>query len=318
MHLIKPSIGRGCVLFLLLLVLLYSLLIPPASAAESDPVDLGVVELTGTVSGGKFTLSPNIIEDLFDLDAIYPGGSWKRTVHVTNAASRPMEVAVISCTPKPDTQTALFDALTVEVSADGDLLYAGPYGAGSEDDPMTDALKVDGNSFLDLEITMHLAADAGNALQGASMASVWEFGANYRQPSNKETTYTVYYVDEAGTQLHKKKVAETTIGTTVTEKALKIDGYRPDAAEKSILAKQTAGENIITFVYSRKAVDLTTSPDKPDGVRTGVELDEDRSTMIYILAVFLLLCSLLVGVIIRKLVQKESNCNREEELHNGK
>ncbi len=181
MNLSKHRLWYGCFAILLFLLLLLTALAPTAQAAGKDPVDLGVVELTGNSSKGKFHLTPEKMDDLFVLDgSIYPGASWKKTVHVENEGKREMEFCIISCTTN-DADTILFDALETKVVADGKVIYHGPYGAGSNEVPMTEFFRIDGHESMDFEIIVWLDSSAGNELQGKSMTSTWEFGAVYDQ-----------------------------------------------------------------------------------------------------------------------------------------
>ena len=68
--------------------------------------------------------------------------------------------------------------------------------------------------------------------------------------------YTVKYVDkETGEELHASATHGGEYGADVTEDALDIKGYEPDAAQKTL--KIGTDGNTITFYYTKKAVDYT-------------------------------------------------------------
>ena len=329
MSLSRHRFWQGCLVIFALFTLLLTCLSPTAKAAEDDVVDLGVVDLTGDVVQGTFQLTPQIMDDLFTMDgSVWPGGYWKRTVHVTNDCSRAMEIAIISCTTDSE-ETSLFDVLTTEVVVDGEVVYSGPYGAGSEEEPMTELLKIPGGESLDFEITIHLDEYEGNYLQGSPMESTWLFGAYYDYPSSgggDKVIYTVYYVDEDGNELHEKKVGYARVGSEVTEQAIYIEGYTPDAEEKTIKIKRNPDKNIITFVYTPVEEEVPPpeepqtpqEPTTPSGVKTGVDLEEGSNATLYTILAILLACIVLAGVILWKLIpmikkKEEADSSREED-----
>ncbi len=336
MSLSRNRIWHGCITVLILMILLLTTLIPTAKAAGETPMDLGVVEIKGSKSQGKFHLTPEKMEDLFDLDgSVYPGASWKRTVHVENEGHRKMEICIISCTTE-DEDTTLFDVLETEVIVDGEVLYSGPYGAGSEEEPMTKMCSIKGGKSLDFEITVHLDESYGNALQGKEMTSLWEFYATYEEPDDPtDAQYTVYYVDEDGNELHEKKVGRAEIHSTVTEYAIDIAGYVPDAESKSIRIRGSSKQNIITFVYSPSEEDPVIPPDEPQspespqdptnpaGIKTGVDLDEFghmNSQLFLILLSIMLMCLVLAGFVTWRMIpiikKKAIVSDREEDTKN--
>ena len=67
-------------------------------------------------------------------------------------------------------------------------------------------------------------------------------------------SYTVHYVDAEGNSLAADKVVinpNYTVGQTVTEQAIAVSGYRPDANSKDLML--AADNNEITFVYTPKS-----------------------------------------------------------------
>ena len=69
----KHRLGYRCLISLFLISLLLSLWTPIAKAAEKDAIDIGVMEITGVLKGGTFTLTPEIAENIFDLEgSVFP------------------------------------------------------------------------------------------------------------------------------------------------------------------------------------------------------------------------------------------------------
>ncbi len=73
-----------------------------------------------------------------------------------------------------------------------------------------------------------------------------------------DLTYTVEYVDQEGNAVAESRTCDRQIfGTTVTENAISVDGYRLADGQQSVQSIViTAGKNLITFVYTRRT-DLT-------------------------------------------------------------
>ena len=68
----------------------------------------------------------------------------------------------------------------------------------------------------------------------------------------KKTSYTVHYYESGTTTpLHDdKEVSDMDVGTAVTENAVTVEGYTPDAASKEITLVEDASSNVITFEYT--------------------------------------------------------------------
>jgi len=330
--------GIRSVSILLFILMLFSMWVPIAKAttvAGDEIIDLGVMEITGQLDGGKFKLSPEVAENLFDIDgAVYPGGTWKKTVRVINSSSRSMYIALISVTSQDDDR-ALFDALETEIFVENETVYNGSYGAGSEEEPITETFRIPGGKTMEFDIFVSLNAEYGNELQGKPMNSLWTFGAYYNYPP-KTADYHVYYVDESGNDLHDPKTDTAKIGTTVTEQAIEIDGYTPDAQEKSIEINKNEENNIIKFIYAKKETVIPDDPDvtipepddtptdkpgesqtgKPQPPKTGVEL-EDNSILLSVLAFATYICVLVALIILFSLIKPKNkyisdSSNKEE------
>lgn len=352
---------------LLLTVFALSLIIPAAQAANV-PADLGRLNLSITMEGEAFRLQPRILDDLFDLDGIAcPGGSWKKTVRVKNLASEPADVCIISCTTE-DMDTTLFDALHTTVVVKGEEAYNGSYGAGSDSSPMAKGFTVNSGSSLDFEITVSLPSTCGNEIQGKEMNSVFQFGVSAPQPQtpgqnpgqnpgeigggggsividdDDDVRYTVFYKDTNGNELHEKKMGWAEVGEKVTEKAVIIEGYTPDAPEKSIILKGNVKDNEISFVYTSTELpeqpevpstpkdpvdpavpEVPTTPEppeKPSGIKTGVELGDQKDPTVSSTLAFVMLVSIVcAGIIVYMMIPTLSDKNkpfRKEKTRNDK
>ncbi len=320
MSLSKNRLSQTFISAVLLVVLLLSLWTPMAKAAEEEPpIDLGLAEITGILDNGTFKLTPEAPENLFDLDGdVYPGGTWTKTVRITNDCPRSMHVSLLSVTTG-DMDTTLFDALDTKILVDGITVYDGSYGAGSEEKPMTESFRIPGHASMDLEILVSLAPEYGNELQGKAMkSSTWTFGSWYDYPPKATSAeYYVYYRDVEGNDLHEMKTGKAKIGTTVKETAIEIDGYTPDAAEKSIEIQPTDSKNRITFIYSpdKDSAELPDNPSTDDPgtaepqpgpsdnssevPKTGVELDTPDYNKMIKLIIGILICLIIIFRILR-------------------
>ncbi len=325
---------------MLLLGMLLSFWTPIAKAAsEEPPIDMGVMEITGVLNGGTFELTPETAENLFDLEgAAFPGGTWKKTVRLVNNCPRSMHVALISVTTT-DENTLLFDALETKILSKGAVVYEGSYGAGSEDQPMTETFRIPGRQTIELEILVSLDESHGNDMQGSPMDnSIWTFGAWYDYPpESTRAEYYIYYRDEEGNDLHEMKTGQARIGTEVTEQALEIEGYTPDAQEKTIEIQPVDHKNRIVFIYKLNdqnepepsipdpsAPDDPTDPDpdhsevKPDNPNTpdtGVDLLERNYTRMNMLGLALIVSFAIAIIIIRDLIDENNLfiCDSETE-----
>lgn len=76
----------------------------------------------------------------------------------------------------------------------------------------------------------------------------------YAHWTKNTLSYTVHYIDEAGTTLAPDKVVTNPnleVGQNVTEQAIAVAGYRPNESSKTIPLEDS--NNVITFKYSKKA-----------------------------------------------------------------
>lgn len=338
MSLRKSKLFQICLCILLFTAMLLSFWIPIAKADyEEPPNDLGVMEITGIMnSKGQMVVTPETPENVFDLDgAIYPGGTWKRTIRVTNDAPTQMYFALVSVTPK-DEATMLFDDLELQLAVNEKSIYTGPYGAGSDKDPISKTYTISPGESLDLVASVSLSTSVKNGLQGNPLDSFWNFNVSFadyktddgKDDNDEESKYYVYYEDESGVTLHEPKVGKADVGDTVTERAIEIKGYTPDEEVKSIKISGSSNRNMLRFVYSPdKAEDIEdpedpTTPvdpkDPPKTPQTGYELTDNRTTMLVLctcMALFLTAALLVVRKILAASNKKISDSKTEEEEH---
>lgn len=271
----KQSIYRAFTLFLLLFFLIS--MFPMQSLAANDMFE-GEIELTGNFNG-RFSLDSSDI-DLFNLKDIVPGDTWRGKLHVKNKARASMDFSIISIVSNLEDNT-LFDALDLKIYLGDEEIYNGSYGSTGE--PISDFYKIKSKQEITFDLIVSLPRTAGNNVQNKKMDSTWTFEANYygsNGGSSDKVTYSVFYVDEYGNELLDRKIETGTSNSKVTEIAPDIDGYYPDAEEKSIVLRKTQ-ENKIVFVYylnkhnePTDPSDPITPPDSPDEPTTPINPDE--------------------------------------------
>ena len=250
---------RSATAFLLALLMCFSLL--PFPAAAAGPIYEETIELTGEFNG-QFTLNSSDLQ-LFSLEAVTPGTSWHGKLKVVNKASARMEFAIISIESNLS-DTLLYNALDLKIYADQEEIYNGSYGATTI--PISQKLNIPAGKSVTYDIIVTLPHTVGNEMMGKEMDSTWVFEADYfgSKPS-RDRVYQVKYVDEEGNDLLPTKFGRAPYNSTVTEKAEKIDGYTPDAQEKSLVIRTTLDHNTIIFVYSKKSEDpVVPAPDPVD------------------------------------------------------
>lgn len=268
---------KSATAFLLAFIMLLSLLPFHASAAGGRTFE-GNVELTGAFKGGQFTLDTSDTE-LFSLKNIVPGDRWVGQIHVANETGSRMEVSILHILNNLE-DTILFDALDLEVSVNGKIYYDGSY--GDTEKPITPWHSLYPDTSLTYDVVIELPRTVGNEAQGKIMDSTWVFEArNYGSgnedgddPENQEYNYKVLYQDEDGNQLLPTKWGSAPYGDEVTEYAPDINGYIPDAEEKSITIQKSLKENIIIFVYCVEGDDSEQPKDPVDPDVPPVDPDE--------------------------------------------
>ena len=304
MSLKTQGFWRVGIMFWMLLLLLWGIFLPTASASEQQPRNLGVVELRGTFSDGEFRLTPHHLENLFDLQAVAPGDSWKRTVRVINETDESMDAAVISCTTR-DQDTTMFDALIAQITVDDQILYSGSCGTGSEEAPMTEPQVIKSGESLDFEILLTLDPRFGNELQGKSMDSIWDFGAHVHEASSgndgEADDNDSNHMDAGNGSQHGSNGS--------------LDGGNGSSDGGSDSTDSTGSGNP-SGEDSSDHTDASGALKNPSGVKTGVELEDENQSILYILLFVLVGCLVLayrVLWVMRSVAnQKEYESNREE------
>lgn len=303
---------------LLLAALLLFGLSPLAQSAHAAPDDgwKENIELTGNFTG-TFSLDSNTSQ-IFRVNNAAPGDSWTGTITIRNNAGGPMEVALLTIVSELE-DLALFNALTLDIRVEDTTVYSGSYGATPKQ--ISPYYVVPAGTSMQLTATVAFPAHYGNEMMGKKMNSTWTFDARYLGdgPGPALYPYTVKYLDkDTKKPLADDKTAYGPYGEEVTEYALDIDGYTPDASEKSITIR--AKNNLIVFYYEKEETPSTPpseSPDpdpdpsehpsadpsdplpqpsdKPGGVQTGNDLSESNTTpAIYILIALLCIAAILV------------------------
>ena len=171
---------RAAPVLLGILLLLFSVFPLSAQATEYNRED--VIELTGTFSG-TFELNSSDME-LFSLTGMVPGDSWSGQLKVLNKTGTDMDVSLISIISNLE-DTALFEALDLQLIVDGELVYAGSYGNTAS--PVTPKIPVPKNEPVVFQINVSLPTTAGNDLQAKEMNSTWIFEANCADQENVQT-----------------------------------------------------------------------------------------------------------------------------------
>lgn len=171
---------RAAPVLLGFLLLLFSVL--PQSVWATEHIREDTIELTGTFSG-TFELNSSDME-LFSLTGMVPGDSWSGTLKVLNKTGTDMDVSLVSIISNLE-DTALFEALDLQLIVDGDLVYAGSYGSTAS--PVTPKISVPKDDPVVFQITVSLPATAGNELQAKEMNSTWIFEANCAEFENVQT-----------------------------------------------------------------------------------------------------------------------------------
>lgn len=238
------------------------------------------ITLTGS-DVGEFTLDSNTSQMLFIEDAV-PGDVWEGEITFKNKAGGPMEVSLLSISNKLD-DDLLFKTLDLDIWIGEDTIYAGKYGETPTN--VTPYYVIPAGSSMKIDVRISFPPDVGNIMQGKAMDSSWTFEARYAGNSQDESLYPyrVQYLDaETKEQLMPDKHGYASLGNQVTEFALAIAGYKPDASKKSITVR--SDKNLITFYY--KKADNGAVPDQSeppsetpsDSVRTGEELMVSNTT----------------------------------------
>ena len=248
---------------------------------------------------GKFTLDSNTSQ-MFFVENAAPGDVWAGEITIENRARGPMEVALLSISNNSNDKT-LFDTLDLDIWIGEDTIYAGKY--GETPTKVTPFYVIPAGSAMKMDVRISFPPDVGNIMQGKTMDSSWTFEARYAGSSNDVSLYPyrVQYLDEVSNEpLMPDKQGYGLLGDRVTEYALDIVGYKPDATKKSITVHSE--NNLITFHYQK--TDDGTVPNKseppsekaPDSVRTGEDLATSNTTsFVYVVIVALsILCILIV------------------------
>ena len=167
----------------LLLVLLLLLSTLPVVVYASNDFGRERYVLTGSFEG-QFELSSKRSQ-LFHLEDIIPGDQWAGQIEIKNDAPGEMAICLRSITSDIE-DTLLFDTLELEISNDGEPVYAGRY--RTERIPITGYYEIESGDSLILDVTVSLPYSAGNEIQNREMDSTWTFEAYYVDITSKPQT----------------------------------------------------------------------------------------------------------------------------------
>lgn len=248
----KYSAFKRLICLVLAFVFAFSTVRPFHGMAASDTVYESSIVLTGDFESKRFDLSTSS-DALFSLKDIAPGDTWQGRIHVKNNCSEVMAVSLVSITNNLKDDEYMFNQLDLEILLDGKLLYSGSYGnVGSS---VSEWNTIEPGKQRTFEVKVILPETTGNEGQGREMDSTWIFEARVPKPESNiapessQIPYNVYYVDSEKNELHKPKAGYGKQNTQITEYAVSIPGYTPDAQKKTFVL--TNSSNSIYFIYQK-------------------------------------------------------------------
>lgn len=304
-HVACPKPFRICAMFLILVFAVSLLSVHNVQAADTKDGWKQNIELTGNFVG-TFTLDSNTAQILRATNAA-PGDIWDGEITIKNSAGGPMEVALLTIKSLLE-DTALFKALTLDLRVGDDIVYSGSY--DTKLDPITPFYVIPAGQSMVIHVCISFPPEIGNEMQGKEMDSMWTFEARYLGdgPGPALYPYTVMYIDDlTGDRLVEDKISYAPYGEEVTEQAIEIIGYMPDASEKTIVIHSE--DNVIVFLYKGIPVEegepgSTVSEDPSEGnephtsgkgVPTGHDLaDSNTTNLIYALLVGVCMLSICI------------------------
>lgn len=293
---------RACALFLILVFVISLAFVQTVHAADTEDGWRQNIELTGNFVG-TFTLDSNTT-NILQVNNAAPGDVWDGEIVIRNSANGPMEVSLLNLVSTLD-DNDLFNTLELEIKVGDDIVYDGSYGATPQ--PVTPFYVIPSDQSMVMHVSVRFPPEAGNDLQGKEMDSIWTFEARYLSdgPGPALYPYTVMYIeDESGDRLVNDKVSYAPYGDEVTETALDIAGFVPDASEKTIVIH--AEDNVIVFLYEEAADASTSDPpsestsqgNSEKGVPTGNDLaDSNTTNLIYALLIGVCVLSILILIL---------------------
>lgn len=318
----KRSVCKKFFCLVLAFVLSLSTLQPVAAFASSGKVYESSITLTGSFDSKRFNLSTS--GDLFSLKDIVPGDAWQGRIHIKNSCSETMEVSLVSIVNNLKSDTFLFDQLEMELFLGPKQLYSGAY--GDIDSSVSAWHAIEPEAQITFDVKVKLPETTGNEGQGRKMDSSWIFEARIPEPisnspsDSSQVTYIVYYVDSEMNSLMKPKTGYGKAQSEITEYAISVPGYTPDAEKKTIVLSNTG--NSIYFIYKKTETsegpaaqtpaDPSVSIPKPDKVKTGDDLTESNTGPVFGW-VILFSCGLAVIVTGFRIIQaKKQYVNKED------
>jgi len=316
-HIAHGKPFRVCSVFLILIFFISLMLSQNVYAADSEEGWKQNIELTGNFVG-TFTLDSNTAH-IFRSSNAAPGDVWDGEITIKNSAGGPMEVALLTIVSTLE-DTALFETLELQIEVGNDTVYSGSYDTAL--DPITPFYVIPAGQAMVMKLRISFPPEAGNEMQGKEMDSKWTFEARYLSdgPGPALYPYTVMYIDDlTGERLSDDKVSYGPYGEAVTEPALDIAGFIPDAPEKTIVIH--AEDNVIVFLYERiddkETNPVPTDSDDPSesttpthsgkGVPTGNDFSDSNTTnLIYALLIGVCILSILILILRIRAARRDS------------
>lgn len=316
-HAIHPKLFRICVMILMLIFIVSLLSLQTVHAADIEDGWKQNIELTGNFVG-TFSLNSNTAQ-ILRVENAAPGDRWEGEITIKNSAGGPMEVALLTITSLLE-DTALFETLELELEVGNDIVYSGSYDTSL--DPITPFYVIPADQSMVIHVCLSFPPEVGNEMQGKEMDSLWTFEARYLGdgPGPALYPYAVMYIDDStGERLADDKVSYAPYGEEVTEQALDIVGYVPDASEKTIVIQSE--DNVIVFLYEgipvveeEPAASVSEGPSEGNGtgtsgkgVPTGHDLaDSNTTNLIYALLIGVCLLSICVIILRIRAARRDS------------
>lgn len=177
------NLHKRCASLLAALLIFVSVFAFPVCANATARANEEHVILQGKFEG-KFELTGNKSK-LFHLENVGPGDVWSGKIYIKNSTGRDMDISLLSIASNIE-DMLLFDALTLDISCNGEVLYSGSYHTGLNPVLPKRILAPKTDMVLNIQVTVPITA--GNELLSKEMDSTWTFEANMTPPENKPQT----------------------------------------------------------------------------------------------------------------------------------
>lgn len=245
---------------MLLFLMMFSLFVPSAYADTYTSPENFVI--TGEFKD-TFRLTTNK-ENIFSMDGCVPGDAWEGEIHVTNVTGVKMEICILSIESLID-DLDLYEQLELEIKKGRDVIYSGSY--GKTDIPVSPYYDVKAGDTLVFDVYVYFPGLAsGNEYQGKPMESLWTFDA--RHPG---------YPSGGGDPVKPEEPVDPEDPVKPDEPVV-----TPDEPEEPIIVP---GEPV------------EPTPEKPSGIKTGIEFIDNNTMPIMILFMAILAIVIAAGIV---------------------